>query len=142
MDRYFKKLARPPEEVLLPKATLTENGSIEISHVQQACSINRAYCEQGDPPKLEMAKVTAALVNYIAKNTAARIIFLHFDGLDGNPNNPVLKLLDSRIERVSALQSSFGYFIKDNIAGFDTHPGPYWHYAISRKLIEVLPGQP
>ena len=89
-----------------------------------------------------MAKVTAALVNYIARNTEARVIFLHFDGIDGDPNNPVLKLLDSRIERVSALQSDFDYVIRDN-AGIDySHPGPYWHYVISRKLIAVLPQKP
>ena len=32
-------------------------------------------------------------------------------------------------------------FIQDDIEGFDSHPGPYWHYAISRRLLEILSDQ-
>jgi hypothetical protein len=135
VDEYFKRLGRPTEEVQLPKAALSVDGRIEISLVQQACSTNKSYCQQSDPPKSEMAKVSAELMNHIARNTEARTFVLHFDG---DPNNPVFNMLDSRITRISALERDFDYFIRDNVAGFDEHPGPYWHYAISRKLIEVL----
>jgi hypothetical protein len=127
--------AGPAENLLLPAATVNAEGRIEISPVQQLCSINKAYCQRSDPSKSEMAKVSAALINYIAANTEARVFVLHYDG---DPGNPIFDLLDNRIVRISALARDFDYFIRDDVAGFDPHPGPYWHYAISRKLIEVL----
>jgi hypothetical protein len=42
------------------------------------------------------------------------------------------------LEVISALHQDFGYFIRDDIAGFDGHPGPYWHYAIAQKIISRI----
>ena len=126
---------RPPRRLMLPKATIDNKGAIQISHIQQRCSENREYCERDNPPRTEMARVTAALVNYIEENSEAKTFLLHFRG---DKNNPVLELIDDSIIRVSALPGDFDYFIYDDIEGFDTHPGPYWHYAISRKLLEAL----
>ena len=59
-------------------------------------------------------------------------------GFKAIPVIQFLICLDGRIVRISALVSDFDYFISDDVVGFDPHPGPYWHYAISRKLIDVV----
>jgi hypothetical protein len=139
-SKWHEERGQSAEDLLLPAATVNTEGRIEISPIQQACSINKSYCQRSDPTKSEMAKVSAALINYIAANTDARVFVLHYDGfrLPGDPRNPVLDLLDTKIVRISALAQDFDYFMTDDVAGFDGHPGPYWHYAISRKLIEAL----
>jgi hypothetical protein len=83
-----------------------------------------------------MTNATAALINYIADNTRASVYLLH---IDGDADNPVFALT-RKTTLVSVLASDFDYFIHDDIEGFDPHPGPYWHYAISRKLLQVLSG--
>src|SRR5262245_20192731 len=120
---------------MLPKATIDDDGAIRISYIQQRCSENEEYCKRDDPPRSEMRRVTAALVNYIAENTKAKTFLLHFAW---RKKNPVLNLLDDSVTIVSALPEDFDYFISDDVAGFDQHPGPYWHYAISRIILESL----
>jgi len=138
-DKWQKERAQSVDDLLLPAATVNAEGRIEISPVQQRCSLNESYCQRSDPPKSEMTKVSAALINYMAANTDARVFVLHYEwGIQADPRNPVFDLLDSRIVRIPALLSDFDYFISDDVVGFDPHPGPYWHYAISRKLIGIL----
>src|SRR5262249_6598211 len=103
------------------------------------CALNQSYCAQPDPPHSEMTKVSAALINGIAIATKAPVYLLHFDG---NADNPIFDLLNPRVFHISALDRDFDHFVRDNIAGFDLHPGPYWHYAISRKLLQSLPELP
>ena len=117
-----------------PKVSIADDGRIEISYVQENCLHNNSYCEDDDPSSIEMTKATVALINYIASNTQAKVYLLH---LAGNADNPVFALTRNTTH-VSALPSDFDYFIRDDIEGFDPHPGPYWHYAISRKLLQVL----
>ena len=119
----------------LPKASLDGSGAIVISYINKDCEKNNGYCEINEPGSLEMADVTAALINHISDHTKAKVYLLHFQG---NYNNPMLKLINKRINLISALPEDFDYFISDNVEGFDDHPGPYWHYAISRRLLEVL----
>ncbi len=118
-----------------PKATLDEVGKITISYMPEGCLNNGNYCNGPEPSNEEMAIVTAALFNYVAKNTQAKVYILH---LDGETTNPVFSNLDKNISLISALPEDFDYFIRDDVVGFDPHPGPYWHYGISRKLIEAL----
>src|SRR5262249_52743299 len=120
---------RKPE--LLPKASIDPNGVVSFSYIQQDCSLNRSYCEQSDPTKEAMQKVTAALANHIANNTSAKLYLLHLSGVAGNP---VLHMLNKRFTLISALPSDFDYLIRDDVMGFDSHPGPYWHYSIFSKL--------
>jgi len=72
----------------------------------------------------------------MGRSTAAQTIVLH---IFGSKSNPVFSALDKNIKHVSALQEDFGYFIQDSVLHFDDHPGPYWHYAISRKLLSIIP---
>jgi hypothetical protein len=133
---WFKNHDRPADRVMLPKATLDGQGVIHITYVQQRCDENNGYCNQPDPSKDEMAHITAALINEIAETTKAPVYLLHFDG---TKQNPMFGSLNGSVRRISALPEDFDDFIRDDIVGFDSHPGPYWHYAISRKLIETLP---
>lgn len=119
----------------LLKASLDENGEIEHGYVNRDCSKNNGYCEKQETSSSNMTNLTAALVNYIANNTKAKVYMLHFKG---DYDNPVFELINDKVTRISALPGDFDYFIVDDIEGFDPHPGPYWHYAISRKLFETL----
>ena len=131
-------MARGDRMGLLPKASVNPNGVISFSYIQQDCSINRLYCEQPDPTKEEMQNVTAALANHIAENTGAKVYLLHFAGV---ADNPVLHLLSKRFVLISALADDFDYQITDDVLGYDPHPGPYWNYAIFKKLLAVLGGK-
>jgi hypothetical protein len=122
---------------LLPKAGVNPNGAVSFSYIQQNCSINH-LCEEPDPTKEEMQNVTAALANHIAENTNAKLYLLHFSDV---PDNPVLHQLSKRFILISALPSDFDYQVMDDVMGYDEHPGPYWHYAIFKKLQAVLRGE-
>jgi hypothetical protein len=139
LNKWFAK--RNPDahdrNFVWPKVSITDGDKIEISYIQENCLHNNSYCEDDDPGSIEMTNTTAALINYIASNTQAKVYLLH---LAGNADNPVFALTRNTTH-VSALPSDFDYFIRDDIEGFDPHPGPYWHYAISRKLLQVLPDE-
>ena len=120
---------------MLPKAVLDERGVIHITPVQQSCDENDGYCDRTDPSKVEMAHITAVLINEIAETSSAPVYLLHFDG---SKQNPIFGFLSSSVRKISALKEDFDYVIRDDVLGFDVHPGPYWHYAISRKLIQTL----
>lgn len=119
-----------------PRASLGDGQALNIDYVQENCAHNDGYCEQPDPDAVEQTRVSAALINAIAAMTPARVFVLHFEG---EADNPLFDLLDPRVERVSARPEDFDYFIRDDVEGFDAHPGPYWHYAISRRLLAALP---
>jgi hypothetical protein len=125
------------DRAMLPKADLDGQGAIHISYVQQRCDENEGYCDQTDPPKDEMSRITAALINKIAETSSAPVYLLHFEG---DKQNPIFRLLSSSVSKISALKEDFDYLVGDDIMGFDPHPGPYWHYAISRKLIDEFRG--
>jgi hypothetical protein len=123
------------ESIMLPKADLDDLGAIRISYVQRRCDENGGYCDRNDPARDEMSRITAALINEIADTSSAPVYLLHFDG---KKKNPIFGRLSDTVRRISALEEDFGYVLRDDVLGFDPHPGPYWHYAISRKLIEAL----
>jgi hypothetical protein len=130
---WFRSRDLPVDRVMLPKAALDSQGTIRISYVPQRCDENDGYCDQHDPTEDEMSRVTAALINEIAKTSSAPVYLLHYWG---TKKNPVLRLLSGSVRRISALGEDFDYVSRDSVLGFDPHPGPYWHYQISRKLID------
>lgn len=79
--------------------------------------------------------MSAALVNEIAHAAPGRVYLLH---IDGTRENPVFGMLDDSVVRVPVLPSDFESFVRDDVAGFDAHPGPYWHHAVGRRLFDVL----
>jgi hypothetical protein len=86
-----------------------------------------------------MTDVTAALVNQIADRSPAKVYLLHFAG---SPDNPVRRMVGPKVQVIGALRSEFDSVVQDDIMGFDGHPGPFWHYAISRRLLDSIPLQP
>ncbi len=118
-----------------PRAELRDGDRLTISLVEQDCDVIVDYCKQPDPPQSYLTAVSARLINEMSRSAAAQTIVLH---IDGSKSNPVFSALDKNIKHVSALQEDFGYFIRDSVLHFDNHPGPYWHYAISRKLLSVI----
>lgn len=129
---------RQAQSWLWPKFSMDQDGSLKLSYIQQNCALNRSYCNQPDPPQEEMTKISAALVNQISRGTEARVYLLQYDG---SQNDPVLELIDKRVTLISALPSDFDYFVRDDVEGFDSHPGPYWHYAIFSRLKAVIGDQ-
>jgi hypothetical protein len=132
---WFKNYERLPDSLMLPKAAVDPQGGIRISYIQQRCDENGGYCNRSDPTQAEMTHITAALINQIAEVSNAPVYLLHFYG---EKDNPIFGLLSGSVRRISASEEDFDYTIRGNILDFGSHPGPYWHYAISRKLIEVL----
>jgi len=119
-----------------PRAELKDGDRLTISLVEQDCDVVVDYCKQPDPPQSFLTAVSARLINEMGRSAAAQTIVLY---TDGSKSNPVFSGLDKNIKVVSALKEDFGYFIGDTVMDFDPHPGPYWHYAISRKLLSVMP---
>ncbi|MCB1864467.1 MAG: hypothetical protein KDG50_03490 [Chromatiales bacterium] len=120
----------------LPRASLDPAGALKFDYIAENCRYNSGYCDRDDPPAAYRTGVTAALINAIARSTPARVFVLHFDG---EVDNPVFAAIDSSVTRIRALDGDFDYEVRDDIEGFDPHPGPYWHHAISRRLLEHLP---
>jgi hypothetical protein len=116
-----------------PKASIGSDNRLSIALVEQDCQVVPDYCNSDDPPLSDMRAVSIRLIREIAKATKAKTYLLHFDG---RKDNPVVQ--NCGIEVISALQEDFGYFIRDTVEDFDGHPGPYWHYAIARKLISKI----
>jgi len=116
-----------------PRAELSGD-RLTTSVVEQDCDVIGDYCKQSDPPQSYLTAVSARLINEMGRS-AAQTMVLHFGG---SKSNAVFNALDKNIKHVSALQEDFGYFLKDSVLHFDGHPGPYWHYAISRKLLSVI----
>lgn len=134
---YWKRTrgVADPISPRLPRIDLAPDGSPTVSYVAQDCAANQGYCDRPDPDPAHMRRVSAALVNAIARETPARVLLLR---LRGSPDDPVYAMLDPRVEIVSVLPGELDGAVRDDIAGFDDHPGPYWHYAVGRRLIEFL----
>jgi hypothetical protein len=120
---------------LLPRVSNVDANGIEISYVQENCRMNSSYCETEDPSDVEMTNVASAIINHIASNTEAKVYLLHFNG---DTNNPIFEKISESVSVISVVPESFDTFVKDDIEGFDPHPGPYWHYAVSRRILEAL----
>lgn len=116
-----------------PIAIIRPDGEIAVELIDRNCAVSD--CNAPDPSQQYMTTVSARLINEIAESTQAKIYLLHFRG---SKNNSLFPMLHKRVEVISALPSDFEYFIEDDVEGFDPHPGPYWHYAISRLLIERI----
>jgi hypothetical protein len=136
VEYWFKqKYGRLPDSVMLPSAALDAQGAAHISYIQQRCDENGGYCTKSDPTQDEMTRVTATLINQISEISDAPLYLLHFEG---TKHNPIFALLSDSVRKISALPEDFDYLMTDDIMGFDDHPGPWWHYAISRKLIKTF----
>lgn len=128
----------------VPRATLGENGQIKIDYISAYCKFSGDYCKKPDPSPEEMNRVTAALINHIARNTPAQVFLLHFGGEHDyyeqipTPHDAMPEMLDKRVKVIHAMDNEFGSFVRDSVAGFDSHPGPYWHYAMFTKLKDLL----
>ncbi len=117
------------------KTDVDAGGRINFSLIAAFCEKDEAACQKPEPSAESMTDVSAALINGIAAMTPAKVYVLHFLG---DKNNPVFEKLNPKIRVISALPEDFDSFVSDTVEGFDPHPGPYWHYAISGKLIEQL----
>jgi hypothetical protein len=133
-ERFMRERNIPKSKLAkIPKAYIGSDNKLHVALVDQDCEIVRTYCDSDDPPLSQMRAVSLRLIHEIARATKAKTYLLYFKG---SKDNPVVQ--KSGVQVISALQEDFGYFIWDDIAGFDPHPGPYWHYAIAQKLISVI----
>ena len=112
-----------------------ENDRLIFDRVPLFCAYNDGYCDQSDPPESYMDSVTAKLINGIAEKTKAKIYLLHFYGplRDG-----ITSQLDPRVHIIRAAAENFDFQHRDDINGFDGHPGPYWNHAIYKRLTDTL----
>jgi hypothetical protein len=139
IESWLRRINQPIPPFQLPKATLPKDGRVAIGHIDQRCAVLADYCRRPDPPQQEMTDVTAALVNQIAARSPAKVYLLHFAGSSANP---VRGKVGPTVEVIGAVRSEFDSVVQDDIIGFDGHPGPFWHYAISRKLLAGIAWKP
>lgn len=139
IQTWLERINQPIPPFQLPKATLAAGGQVTIGYIDQRCAVLGDYCRRPDPSVQEMTDVTAALINQIAALSPARFYLLHFAG---SPDNPVRRKLSRNVQVIGAVPSEFDSVVQDDIIGFDGHPGPFWHYAISRKLLGSIAWQP
>lgn len=136
IERWLKRINQPIPPFKLPKATLAPGGGVAIGSIDQRCAMLGDYCRRPDPSAQEMSDVTAALINQIAARSPAPVYLLHFAG---SPDNPVRRKLGPNVEVIGAVPGEFDSVVQDDIIGFDGHPGPFWHHAISRRLLSAIP---
>ncbi len=139
IQAWLERINQPVPPFRLPKATLAADGRLAFDYVDQRCAVLGAYCRRPDPSRQEMTDVTVALVDQIAARSPAKVYLLHFAG---SPDNAVRRKVDPKVSVVGALQSEFDSVVQDDIIGFDGHPGPFWHYAVSRKLLASIAWNP
>ena len=109
--------------------------SLVFDRIGFFCAHLGDYCNQPDPSQGYMDSVTARLVNGIAKGTEAPVYLMHFQG-------PLRKemtgQLDPRVRYIHAAPETFDFKYRDDVNGFDPHPGPYWNHAIYRRIADTL----
>jgi hypothetical protein len=135
IDTWLARIGQPVPAFQLPRAARTASGDVSFSTIDQRCAVLDGYCRQPDPTAAEMTAVTAALVNHVARATAARVYLLHFAGA---PDPALYAALDPKVTLVRALRADFDTVVQDDILGFDGHPGPFWHDAIARRLLSAI----
>lgn len=139
IESWLKRINQPIPPFQLPKATLAASGgsggALTIGYVDQRCAVLGDYCRRPDPSQQEMTDVTAALVDQIANRSPAKVYLLHFAG---SPDNPVRRKVSPKVQVIGAVRSEFDSVVQDDIIGFDGHPGPFWHDAISRRLLDNI----
>ncbi len=109
--------------------------SLLFDKVPIFCADAGGYCDEPDPPKSYMRDVTVRLINSISRSTKAQVFLLNFyDPL----HREILEKLDTGIRVINASQDTYDYKMRDDINGFDSHPGPFWHHAIYRRVADTL----
>jgi hypothetical protein len=124
-----------PQSLKHIKVSLGDNGSLKFELIPMSCDEIPKYCQEKDPSDEYMNTVTAMLINEAASQTDAQILLLHFEG---PVNDPFLKLISPKVKIIQATQYDYNYFTRDDIIGFDGHPGPYWHYSKYEKISKYL----
>ncbi len=112
-----------------------EGSGFVIDKVPFFCAYMKDYCRQPDPSQGYMDTVTARLVNAITTATPATVYLLH---VDGQISPGMRNQLDPRVRIMDATASTFDFTYRDDVNGFDPHPGPYWNHAIFRRLSDTL----
>lgn len=109
--------------------------SLLFDRVPLFCAYSNSYCDQPDPPQSYMDSVTARLINNMAQMTQAKVYLLHFKG---PLNESITRQLDPRVKIIRAAAEDFDFMHRDDINGFDGHPGPYWNHSIFKRLSDTL----
>ena len=122
-------------EMRLLHTNMTASGDLTFDIIPYYCRFLQQYCDQSDPSEDYVNDLSKALLREIAMQAKVKIFLLHFSGPS---SDPVLSQLPSNVELISALPQDFDYTIRDDVLGFDPHPGPYWHNAMYSRLKEVL----
>lgn len=118
-----------------PRASISKDNELVIDLIPLLCKYIMDYCRQKDPSQAEMDLVTEKLFTKIVEETNATVLVLH---MQGDRNDIVLKAIPKKAKVLSVTDESFDYKIRDSVMDFDSHPGPYWHYAVYTKLAALL----
>jgi hypothetical protein len=109
--------------------------SLIFDKVPLFCEYFGDYCDQSDPSQSYIDSVTVRLINDITNKTKAKVYLLHFHG---SLRKSMIDALHPRVRLIRATAEDFDFLMRDDINGFDGHPGPYWNHAIYKRLADTL----
>jgi hypothetical protein len=109
--------------------------SLVFDRIPLFCSLMGDYCKQPGPGQGYMDTVTARLINGIAKGTRAQVYLLHFQG---ELRKEMTSQLDPGVGFILAGPETFDFKYRDDILGFNPHPGGFWNSAIYRRVADTL----
>lgn len=135
LKEYGKKMAHFSSSPKHVRVELDDSGNLKFGLVPLFCEDSVQYCEQKEPEEDYMNRVSAKLINEIAKNTRAKVYLLF---ISGSKSDPLLKMLDPSITVVSGLSEDIDYEFQDVIMDYDKHPGPYWHYTMFSQIHDQI----
>jgi hypothetical protein len=118
------------------RAYLDKDNELAFTYVPIFCEFSGEYCNSPDPDNETMNKITEKIITKISEEASCKVIVLHFSG---SKQDPVIKKLRSNVKILEATDEDFDYDIRDDIMGFDPHPGPFWHYAMFKKITDNMP---
>ncbi len=137
VDRWISK--HNPNEAgrnfRLPKLLPSDQQAPSISYVFENCEMNDGYCDSKGLDASQVDSVIAQTINYIATESPAPTTVWHFQG---SGEDQVFDLLDTSISVVDATPKAFKHFVRDDIDGFNNHPGPIWHLHMSRRIANYV----
>jgi hypothetical protein len=63
------------------------------------------------------------------------VYLLHFQG---ELRKSMTSQLDPRVKYILAGPETFDFKYRDDINGFNPHPGPFWNHAMFRRVTDTL----
>ncbi len=127
----------PMRGMSIPYGAIDDRGGLAIRRISALCEnqVRGPNCARPDPGTDAAMTVTERAFDAVLALPAGRIAVLFVSGSD---DDPVIRYLRSRAVSILDVRTS-GHDPEDgDVIPTDSHPGPYWHHALYRRLLAAL----